>query len=187
MGRMMMANEGLGERIAALVRLHGGRAAAARAAGISTDQISRYVQGRSSPGFETLARLAQGHGVSLDWLWSGEGAMLLADRAGGPPQAAGTPGTAEAARTADPADSISPELVRLVSLYWLKANTLLESPRAPEDLARLIAGQCDAMRGEERAADHFVRHLGDCAERHGDLAGGRFPGRPARRGGDHTG
>jgi transcriptional regulator with XRE-family HTH domain len=181
---MMTGNEGLGERIAVLVRLHGGRAAAARAAGISADQISRYVQGRSSPGFETLARLAQGHGVSLDWLWSGEGAMLLADRAG---QAAGTAEATRTTRAPDPADVISPELVRLVSLYWLKANTLLETPRAPEDLARLIAGQCDAMRGEERAADHFVRHLGDCAERHGDLAGGRLPGRPARRGGDHTG
>lgn len=183
-----MVSEGLGERIAALVRLHGGRAAAARAAGISADQISRYVQGRSSPGFETLARLARGRGVSLDWLWSGEGPMLLADRAGSP-QAAGTAGAAEMVRATqapDPADIISPELVRLVSLYWLKANTLLETPRAPEDLARLIAGQCDAMRGEERAADHFVRHLGDCAERHGVLAGGRFPGRPARRGGDHT-
>lgn len=195
----MTAREELAGRIAAVVRLHGGRASAARAAGISPDQVSRYVQGHSSPGFETLARMAQAHGISLDWLWSGKGPMYRADRwepapsdpaaPAGPPLPAGadSPATPAATPAAAPADSISSELVRLVSLYWLKANSLLETPRAPEDLARLIAGQCDAMRGEERAADHFVRHLCDCAEGQGGLAGGRPPGSQARRGGPRAG
>lgn len=188
----MTAEEGLRERISAVVRLYGGRAAAARAAGISPDQLSRYVQGRSSPGFETLARMAAGSGISLDWLWSGSGSMFLADRAELPASSPlpasltskAQPSPNQAEPTA-PTDPITPELVRLVALYWLTANTLLETPRLPEDLARLIAGQCDAMRGEEKAADHFVRHLTECTGRHGGAAG--KPAGLERRGGSHGG
>ena len=174
----MTAGERLQERISAVVRLHGGRAAAARAAGISPDQLSRYVQGRSSPGFGTVARMAEGPGVSLDWLWSGSGPMFRANRIELPASLPShsslapdiLPSPAQLGPTV-PADSISPELVRLISLYWLIANTLLETPRSPDDLARLIAGQCDAMRGEEKAADHFVRHLTDCTDRPGGAIG----------------
>jgi hypothetical protein len=65
----------LAVRITTLLDLYPTRRAAAMTAGVSTDQITRYSQGRSSPPFEVLARLALRQGVSLDWLATGTGAM----------------------------------------------------------------------------------------------------------------
>lgn len=69
------SNDALAERIVQLLDLYPTRRAAAAAAGVSTDQITRYAQGRSAPPFEVMARLARGPGVSLDWLATGQGEM----------------------------------------------------------------------------------------------------------------
>lgn len=71
------ALDGLPRRIAQLLDLFPTRRMAATVAGISTDQLTRYAQGRSSPPFEVLARLARDRAVSLDWLASGSGEMRL--------------------------------------------------------------------------------------------------------------
>lgn len=75
------ALEGFATRLSRVLDLYPTRRAAAAAAQVSTDQLARYVQSRSAPPFEVMARLAQPHAVSLDWLAFGEGAMHL-DRAG---------------------------------------------------------------------------------------------------------
>ncbi len=66
----------IGRRLAQVADLYGTRAAAAQVAGISTDQLARYING-SSPrlGFAPVARLCQAKGISLEWLWNGEGGM----------------------------------------------------------------------------------------------------------------
>lgn len=48
---------------------------AAAIAGLSTDQLNRYMNGKSQPAFEPLAKLCSEAGVRLDWLWSGRGEM----------------------------------------------------------------------------------------------------------------
>lgn len=81
--------DGLPDRIVQLLDLYPTRRAAAVAAGVSTDQITRYAQGRSAPPFEVMARLAKGPGISLDWLATGQGDMRrsagAADRGEGLP------------------------------------------------------------------------------------------------------
>ena len=75
---------GIANRIAATVSLLGTRIHAAAVAGISRDQLARYVNGTSQPAFIPIARLADEAGVSLDWIWSGKGPMRLANRVPAP-------------------------------------------------------------------------------------------------------
>lgn len=70
----------LPDRIAQLLDLFPTRRLASITAQVSTDQLARYVGGRSSPPFEVLARLALEKGVSLDWLCTGAGDMRLERR-----------------------------------------------------------------------------------------------------------
>lgn len=72
--------EELGHRIEAVCDLLGARKNAARIAEVSTDQLGRYIKGTSQPGLPAVARICRHAKVSLDWLWSGEGGMMLADR-----------------------------------------------------------------------------------------------------------
>lgn len=71
----------LGHRIEAVCKLLGTRKNAALIADISTDQLARYFKGESKPGLEAVAKMCEHAGVSLDWLWSGEGEMLRQRRA----------------------------------------------------------------------------------------------------------
>ena len=66
----------VGQRIAAVCELIGTRKQAAAVAGISEDQLSRYIRGKSEVSFTPLARLVTQVGVRLDWLWHGKGPML---------------------------------------------------------------------------------------------------------------
>jgi len=74
--------EGIPQRIGRLLSLYPTRREAAEVAGISTDQLARYVTGRSAPPFQVVARLARPHGVSLDWLAHGDGDMMVNRRLG---------------------------------------------------------------------------------------------------------
>lgn len=57
------------------------RAAAAKAAGKSRDQLYAYINGTSEPSFLALAALAEETGFSLDWLATGRGEKLRQERA----------------------------------------------------------------------------------------------------------
>lgn len=68
---------GLGSRISAVLDLYETRSKAAEIAGISTDQLAKYVKGEAQPRWDTLVRLAYARDVSLDWLATGRGEMRL--------------------------------------------------------------------------------------------------------------
>jgi transcriptional regulator with XRE-family HTH domain len=63
----------LGSRIGEVADLYPNRKSAAEAAGISTDQLARYLRGENQPGLLSMASLLKPHGISLDWLANGEG------------------------------------------------------------------------------------------------------------------
>lgn len=140
---------GLVARLAAVIRLYPSREEAAAVAGVSVDQLRRYLAGRSAASFRSIACLAAGQGISLDWVATGWGPRHL-ERVNGQSKSS----HAIAERVA-----ITPELVRAVVFYWLSANQVLEKPRSAEELSRLIAEQCEIMRGEERAARFFAEQL----------------------------
>lgn len=56
------------------------RKQAATVAGVRAEMLTRYSKGQNAPGFDAMARLAAAAGISLDWLATGRGEMLLADR-----------------------------------------------------------------------------------------------------------
>lgn len=68
----------VGSRISAVVDLYQSRIKAAEAAGVSTDQLARYISGDSQPKLGAIARLADGVGVRLEWIWSGTGSQKSA-------------------------------------------------------------------------------------------------------------
>lgn len=70
----------LGNRLGALLALFPSRAAAAKVAEKSVDQLKLYEKGATGVPFEVIARLALDQGVSLDWLASGQGEMKSSDR-----------------------------------------------------------------------------------------------------------
>jgi hypothetical protein len=84
----------VGCRLDAIISLYPTKKYAADTAGISPDQLTRYVKGQSAPPFEVLARLASRKGVSLDWLATGQGPMYLKESApaGMPAAPASLPG-----------------------------------------------------------------------------------------------
>jgi transcriptional regulator with XRE-family HTH domain len=63
----------LGERISVIADHYPSRKSAAAAAGISTDQLSRYMRGENQPGLLSMGSLVKPYGFSLDWLASGVG------------------------------------------------------------------------------------------------------------------
>ena len=63
----------LGKRITTVANLYKDRKSAAGAAGISTDQLARYMRGENQPSFSAMAAMAHPQGISLDWLASGNG------------------------------------------------------------------------------------------------------------------
>jgi len=67
----------IGQRIATVCDLIGTRRHSAQVAGISEDQLSRYIRGKSEVSFSPLARLAKRAKIRLDWLWEGKGPMLV--------------------------------------------------------------------------------------------------------------
>lgn len=70
----------LGCRIEAASAIIGRRPEAAAAGGISHDQLTRIIQGKARPSFETVVGIARKSGVSLEWLATGKGEMLATTR-----------------------------------------------------------------------------------------------------------
>lgn len=73
---------GLNDRIEVVADMLGSRKKAVEIAKISRDQLQRYIKGESVPPLDVAARLAQGAGVSVHWLATGEGSMKLSEAAG---------------------------------------------------------------------------------------------------------
>jgi phage repressor protein C with HTH and peptisase S24 domain len=65
----------------------GRRETAAGMAGVSAGQLRRWINGESGPPFEELVALADGAGVSLDWLARGQGPMEKIEGALASPEA----------------------------------------------------------------------------------------------------
>lgn len=61
----------LGINITGVANLYPTRKSAAEAAGISTDQLARYMRGENEPSVTVAARLAAGADVPLDWIVKG--------------------------------------------------------------------------------------------------------------------
>lgn len=68
--------DGMETRVDDACRLIGSRAAAAAAAGVSPQMLSRYIKGEAIPSFKVMVKLAQAANVSLDWIATGQGPML---------------------------------------------------------------------------------------------------------------
>ena len=68
----------LGTRISAVAELYKDRKSAAAAAGVSTDQLARYMRGENQPTLLGAANMALQVGISVEWLATGEGEMKRA-------------------------------------------------------------------------------------------------------------
>lgn len=66
---------GIGHRIRETSDRIGGRKQLAKIAGMSDAQLYRIMSEGSAPKIETVAAIARGAGVSLEWLATGEGPM----------------------------------------------------------------------------------------------------------------
>lgn len=67
-----------GQRLTWVLDRFESRADAGKVAGVIPDQLSKYVRGGAKPMLETMARLCEASGTSLDWLASGRGNRLVA-------------------------------------------------------------------------------------------------------------
>lgn len=72
----------LGTRITEVCDLLETRKNAAKAAGVSPDQIHRWMRGENLRNFGSVVKLCGEKGVSLDWLSTGEGPMMRDQRTG---------------------------------------------------------------------------------------------------------
>lgn len=72
----------IGARINAVSDYVGGKRALSHLTGIHETGLHRYIRGDNLPSLEAIQRLAEGGGVSLNWLLFGEGEMVPGARAG---------------------------------------------------------------------------------------------------------
>jgi phage repressor protein C with HTH and peptisase S24 domain len=72
---------GIETRISRVADLYESRKQAAGTAHVALSSLQRWIAGEGMPAFDSLAALATGKGVSLDWIATGQGDMFLARRA----------------------------------------------------------------------------------------------------------
>jgi len=77
--RELAGLSGLGERLGKLVDMFDTQRAAAQAIGRAPETLQNWIKGRM-PFFGDVARMAIEKGVRLDWLATGQGAMLAGER-----------------------------------------------------------------------------------------------------------
>ncbi|HEY0834946.1 MAG TPA: hypothetical protein VGE72_13635 [Azospirillum sp.] len=68
-------------RLSLVIDLYDLKVEAARVAKTTGEMLGRYTKGTHKLPFRVAAALSQAKGVSLDWLATGEGAMLFSERA----------------------------------------------------------------------------------------------------------
>jgi len=69
----------LGERIARVARMIGGKRKLALTAGVKENQIYRYIGGKNIPGVDVLVNISKAAGVNIEWLSTGEGPVFPSD------------------------------------------------------------------------------------------------------------
>lgn len=69
----------VGTRLGRVASMLGTRKYSAYVADVSVDMLSRYIKGSSKQSFVAIARMCEMANVSMEWVWSGEGEMLLSD------------------------------------------------------------------------------------------------------------
>lgn len=70
-------NTGIETRVAAVADLYESRKQAAATAQVALSSLQRWISGDGMPAFGSLALLASGKGISLDWIATGQGEMFL--------------------------------------------------------------------------------------------------------------
>jgi DNA-binding phage protein len=68
-------SSGFIDRLRIVIDRFGTRKTAAEIAGVSLDAIIRYLRGENQPSFMAISRLSESAGVSMHWLYNGEGPM----------------------------------------------------------------------------------------------------------------
>lgn len=129
---------GLSARLRQCVELVGSGSELARRAGISRGVLERYLTGRNELKAQRLVTIAQAAGVSVEWLASGQGAMLPKDA-----QTATTLGAAvdpilmkvvsKTVRAAHEAEGIALPVDALISETAAAHNELLARAEDPSD------------------------------------------------------
>lgn len=115
-----------GIRFSAAIALFRTKREAADTLDVSTDQLTRYEKGTASPPLAVLTRLSSAKGISLDWLATGEGPMLLGDAAP-PPASVGS--------TALVDEGLTARIFEGVSEVYANAGV----PMAPGEVGRISA------------------------------------------------
>lgn len=114
-------------RLSLVIDLYDLKVEAARAAKTTGEMLSRYTKGAHKLPFRVAAMLARAKGVSLDWLATGEGPMMLKERAA-------PPGDSDAGRL-DPLDEVLlANVVEGLELFAAAEDLELE----PGEKARLV-------------------------------------------------
>ncbi|WP_139228018.1 LexA family transcriptional regulator [Ectopseudomonas toyotomiensis] len=72
---------GMESRIAAVADLYESRKQAAATAQVALSSLQRWISGDGMPAFGSVALLASGKGISLDWIATGRGEMFMETRA----------------------------------------------------------------------------------------------------------
>ncbi|MDF3840448.1 helix-turn-helix transcriptional regulator [Pseudomonas citronellolis] len=80
------AYSGMETRIAAVADLYESRKQAAATAQVALSSLQRWISGDGMPAFGSVALLASGKGVSLDWIATGKGEMFLINPGRGMPR-----------------------------------------------------------------------------------------------------
>ncbi|HEY1029787.1 MAG TPA: helix-turn-helix transcriptional regulator [Pseudomonas sp.] len=81
-------NTGMESRIAAVADLYESRKQAATTAQVALSSLQRWISGDGMPAFGSVALLAAGKGISLDWIATGQGEMFMEAKAQEPLPAA---------------------------------------------------------------------------------------------------
>lgn len=146
---------------------------AADIAGVTAEQLARYVRGESKPPFEVMARLAAATDASLDWLARGEGppppgeadraiaaqaeriGQVAADESGDEPERLVRPPR----ESLDPADGAPIESGQIVAPLAFEAAWLRQRLLAEPERVALIEAQGDAMEPTIRPGDLLLVDL----------------------------
>lgn len=72
---------GMESRIAAVADLYESRKQAAATAQVALSSLQRWISGDGMPAFGSVALLASGKGISLDWIATGQGEMFMGAKA----------------------------------------------------------------------------------------------------------
>ena len=131
MGRGFPAfDKGFCSRLDQICRAVGSREEAAKAAGISVNQLIKYIKGKTNPSFFALANLVSCTPYSLDWLATGQ-----------------DDGSLTQTKTSERADHLEPRIVWNVAYFLAGESKLIKAD--PTSLADTIISLSEYIKNEE--------------------------------------